>query len=478
MLEDFDLKLLVEPLQTWFLENKRVLPWREHPTGYYVWISEIMLQQTRVEAVKPYFDRFIKELPNIEALANCEEDKLLKLWEGLGYYNRVRNLKIAANQILKEYGGIMPSDYEELLKLKGIGSYTAGAISSIAFGKPVPAVDGNVLRVISRVTADDSDIMKQSVRKNMEQHLLKLMTQHNIDEEDAGCYILEEQNEDIDFEHRTNNPPHQMRRALSGGYGCQLEIEKCQVANANSKSSLYHVIPQIFNQALMELGAMVCVPNGTPHCEVCPWKELCEARKQKRISELPVKKKAKERRIEEKTVLIVKDGEQIALHKRPKKGLLAGLYELPNIEGHLTEQEVTDYLRKQGYEPVRIQKVCDAKHIFSHVEWHMKGYVVFLQAQGYDNPPIQDGEVTCVHEQVGNMYGEYLLHHKNPQTICMDENVLEKNNKNTLDKSTRENDWIFVDVEETKEKYAVPSAFVKYAEYLNLVLGKDAIEPN
>lgn len=376
MLDNFDLRLLVEPLQTWFLENRRILPWREHPTGYYVWISEVMLQQTRVEAVKPYFDRFTKELPDIEALAKCPEDKLLKLWEGLGYYNRVRNLKIAANQILEEYQGVMPSDYEELIKLKGIGSYTAGAISSIAFGNAVPAVDGNVLRVISRVSADDSDIMKQSVRKHMEDKLFALMN-----------------------------------------------------------DSETKVIPQIFNQALMELGAIVCVPNGVPHCENCPWGDLCEARKQNRISELPVKKKAKERRIEEKTVLIIKDGEQIALHKRAKKGLLAGLYELPNTEGHLSEQEVTEYIRKQGYEPVRIQSVCDAKHIFSHVEWHMKGYVVFLQAKDYQNLTDKQTETT-----------------------------------------KKKEDWIFVDVEETKERYAIPSAFVKYAEYLNLVLGKNAIK--
>ncbi len=408
MLEDFNLKLLVEPLQSWFLENKRVLPWREHPTGYYVWISEIMLQQTRVEAVKPYFDRFIKELPDIEALANCPEDKLLKLWEGLGYYNRVRNLKVAANQILEEYNGIMPSEYEDLITLKGIGSYTAGAISSIAFGKPVPAVDGNVLRVISRVTADDSDIMKQSVRKNMENHLLALMN---------------DKNDNL--------------------------IKKEQMISQQNI-----VIPQIFNQALMELGAMVCVPNGAPHCEVCPWGELCEARKQNRISELPVKKKAKERRIEQKTVLIIKDGEQIALHKRPKKGLLAGLYELPNVEGYLSEEEVTTYLRKQGYEPVRIQKACDAKHVFSHVEWHMKGYVVFLQAKEYERRT--SNEVACVHQQVANADCACPL--------CKD-----------MQQNTKDTNWIFVDVDETREHYAIPSAFVKYAEYLNLILGKNAV---
>ena len=377
MIDNFDLKQLVEPLQNWFKRNARVLPWRENPTAYYVWISEIMLQQTRVEAVKPYFDRFIKELPDVKSLAECPEDKLLKLWEGLGYYNRVRNLKIAANQIIEEYDGEIPSEYDELLKLKGIGHYTAGAISSIAYGKAVPAVDGNVLRVISRVTADDSDIMRQSVRNHMEECLYKIM--NNVQE----------------------------------------------------------VNPSVFNQALMELGATVCLPNGAPRCEVCPWGDICEARKQNRIADLPVKQKVKKRRIEEKTVLIVKDGEKLALHKRPAKGLLAGLYELPNVEGYLTENEIIDYIKGEGYQPIRIQPICDAKHIFSHVEWHMKGYVVFLQAQGYEK----------------------------------DANQVDTNNA----EETQHEDWLFVDVEETKEKYAIPSAFAKYTEYLNLVIGKDAI---
>lgn len=381
MIDNYNLTQLIHPLQTWFQSNARVLPWRENPTAYYVWISEIMLQQTRVEAVKPYFDRFIRELPDVKALAECPEDKLLKLWEGLGYYNRARNLKIAANQILDEYDGVIPDEYEELLKLKGIGHYTAGAIASIAYGKAVPAVDGNVLRVISRVTADDSDIMKQSVRTHMEEMLLELM---------------------------------------NSGMG-QNENPKTTLEDAD------RVIPSIFNQALMELGATVCLPNGAPRCEACPWHDFCEARKQDKIAVLPVKTKAKARRIEEKTVFIIKDGEQLALHKRPGKGLLAGLYELPNVEGYLTEQEAVAYIEAQGYTPIRIQPACEAKHIFSHVEWHMKGYVVFLQAKEFANV-------------------------KNPQN------------------------WIFIDVEETKDNYAIPSAFVKYAEYLNMTIGKEAIE--
>ena len=320
MIDNFNLELIVQPLQDWFGGHARVLPWREEPRPYYVWISEIMLQQTRVEAVKGYFERFITELPDVKALAECEEDKLLKLWEGLGYYNRVRNLNAAAIQIMEAYDGRIPDDYQELLKLKGIGHYTAGAIASIAYGKPVPAVDGNVLRVISRVTCDDSDIMKQSVRNHMEEKLAEIMQ----------------------AEHTA-------------------------------------VIPGVFNQALMELGATVCVPNGMPHCMECPWQNLCEAKKRGCIESLPVKKKAKSRRIEEMTVLVIRDDEKVAIHKRSASGLLAGLYELPNLPGHMDTEAVLSYIRELGYAPIRITPLADAKHIFSHVEWRMKGYVVSIE---------------------------------------------------------------------------------------------------
>ena len=169
MIQDFDLAVLTEPLLAWYEKNRRVLPWREEATPYKVWVSEIMLQQTRVEAVKPFFERFTKRLPDVAALAACPEDELLKLWEGLGYYNRVRNMQKAAIFVMEEYGGVLPADYEALLKLKGIGSYTAGAIASIAYGIPVPAVDGNVLRILTRAAADDTDIMKASFRKQVEE---------------------------------------------------------------------------------------------------------------------------------------------------------------------------------------------------------------------------------------------------------------------------------------------------------------------
>lgn len=315
---DARLRAMNGPLLSWYEEHARVLPWRENPEGYRVWISEIMLQQTRVEAVKPYFERFLEALPDVHALAEVEDDRLMKLWEGLGYYNRARNLKKAAGMIVEEYGGIMPETYEELLKLPGIGSYTAGAVSSIAFGHPVPAVDGNVLRVISRVTASREDILKASTKKWMENHLRETMP----------------------------------------------------------KDRASH-----FNQGLIEIGAIVCVPNGQPHCGECPLESICLARKQNLISEIPVKTPPKKRRLEDKTVCILEWENQIGLNKREDTGLLASLYELPNREGHLSPQEIP---KAFGLDPdtiVELESIGTAKHIFSHVEWHMIGYRVLLKSE-------------------------------------------------------------------------------------------------
>lgn len=303
----------VEPVVRWFRECKRDLPWRHNISAYHVWVSEIMLQQTRVEAVKSYYERFLKELPTVRDLAEVSEDKLLKLWEGLGYYNRVRNMQKAAQQIMVDYDGVFPDEYEQIRELKGIGNYTAGAISSFAYGIPKPAVDGNVLRVLSRLTGSDADIMLASTRNRMEQ-------------------ALEE------------------------------------VIPYNAASD--------FNQGLIELGAIVCVPNGSAKCEVCPLHMFCRARIEGRIEELPVKKKAKERRIERKTILILKDGNTVAIKKRPAKGLLARLYELPNVEGHLNIEQVVEHCKSIGLTPIRVKEMGKAKHIFSHVEWHMIGYQI------------------------------------------------------------------------------------------------------
>ena len=279
------------------------------------WVSEIMLQQTRVEAVKPFFERFMTELPTVKDLAEAPEDKLLKLWEGLGYYNRVRNMQKAAQKIEEEYAGKFPENYEEIKALPGIGNYTAGAISSFAYGIPKPAVDGNVLRVVSRLLASDEDIMKASVRTKIENAIEPVIP------EDAASD---------------------------------------------------------FNQGLIEIGAIVCVPNGEAKCEICPLTGICEAKRLGIQNELPVKKKAKARRIEERTVLIFKDGDHVAIRKRPDKGLLAGMYEFPNLDGKLTMDEVTAYSKSIGLAPIRVKKLRNAKHIFSHIEWHMTAYEVIV----------------------------------------------------------------------------------------------------
>lgn len=348
------------PLLTWYDKGRRILPWREEPTPYHVWLSEIMLQQTRVEAVKPYYDRFLKALPDIRSLAEVDEEQLLKLWEGLGYYNRARNLKKAAMTIMSDYGGEMPGQYDELCKLSGIGSYTAGAISSIAFGNPVPAVDGNVLRILSRLRVDDRDILDAKVRKSIEEELRGVMPADR---------------------------------------------------------------PGDFNQALMELGAMVCIPNGMAKCEECPWKHLCEARKQSRIAEFPKKAPKKPRSIEKKTILVIQDAEKVALHKRPDKGLLAGMYEFPSMEGHREEEEVIEYLKQLGLQPLRIRKLEDTKHIFTHKEWHMSGYAI--RVDELCKPP----------------------------------------NRDTT------GDFLFIDPVETKSNYPIPSAFAAYADYMEMKRG-------
>lgn len=358
MQEDNMLEQIVQPLLDWFDQNARILSWREKPEPYRVWVSEIMLQQTRVEAVKPFFERFTEALPDVKALADCPEDSLLKLWEGLGYYNRVRNMQKAAQYMTELYDARMPADYDKLLALPGIGPYTAGAVASIAFEIPVPAVDGNVLRVITRITENDGDILKQSVKHQVEMELLKIMPE-----------------------------------GKSGA----------------------------FNQSLMELGATVCVPNGAPKCEACPVADLCLAHQNGKEMDYPKKTQKKSRKIEKKTVLVIRDGNRAAIRKRPAKGLLAGLYELPNLPGWLSSDEVLAWLKKEGLSPVRIQELSDAKHIFSHIEWHMKGYVILT-------------------EELENASGT---------------------------------DMLFVEPQKTEEEYPIPAAFAAYTGYLQIRLGQE-----
>lgn len=302
---------LAELLLPWYETNKRELPWRRDREPYHVWLSEIMLQQTRVEAVKGYYARFLDALPDIAALANCDDDRLHKLWEGLGYYSRVRNLKKAAQVILAQHGGVFPEDYTDIRALPGIGDYTAGAISSICFGRPEPAVDGNVLRVMTRLTASFEPITKPQTKKEITAQLREWYPEGRCGD---------------------------------------------------------------FTQALMELGATVCLPNGEPRCGSCPAAELCRAREEQLWREIPVKEKKKARKIEEKTVFLLRCGEKLAVRKRPDNGLLAGLWEFPNVSGTLTAQTVLEQVSAWGCRPRELIKSVGKIHIFTHIQWEMTGF--------------------------------------------------------------------------------------------------------
>lgn len=360
-----ELQALVAPLLAWYDSGHRILPWREKPDAYRVWISEIMLQQTRVEAVRPYFDRFLKAFPDVLHLADAPEEEVLKLWEGLGYYSRARNLKKAAVQIGEKYSGVIPDTYEALLQLPGIGSYTAGAIASIAFGRPVPAVDGNVLRILARVRMDAGNIMEQRVRREVWRHLLAIMPS-----------------------------------ARAGD----------------------------FNQALMELGAVVCIPNGMPKCAACPWRVMCRAAAAGKTAEYPKKSRAKPRKIEEKTVLLIQDENRTALRRRPSRGLLAGMYEFPSLDGHRTENEVLSYLSAAEYKVIQIRRLENARHVFTHKEWHMIGYAI--RVDELERPARKAGMP-----------------------------------------------FLFAEKSETEEKYPIPAAFAVYARYLQIRLGNEKYLP-
>lgn len=316
-----NLKIITSVLPAWYQKNARDLPWRKNISPYRTWISEIMLQQTRVESVIPYFLRFIQELPDVESLAAVPEEKLLKLWEGLGYYSRVKNLQKAAKVIVSRYNGVFPERYEEVITLPGIGEYTAGAICSIAFGQPVPAVDGNVLRVFCRITGSFENISLPATKKAVKASLQQIYPEKN---------------------------------------------------------------PGDFTQGLMELGATVCLPNGTPLCSSCPMQEFCRAKKENLIAKIPVKTPPAARKIEQKTVLIISCSGKTALRKRPARGLLANLREFPNFDGFMTKKQVAALLQEYGFQVQQIKSHIRRKHIFTHLEWHMKSFSVTTS----DMPPV------------------------------------------------------------------------------------------
>ena len=309
---------LPQLLLPWYDANKRDLPWRKDKNPYHIWVSEIMLQQTRVEAVKGYYARFLEKLPTVTDLANAPEDLLHKLWEGLGYYSRVRNLKKAAEVIVNTYEGQFPQIYDEVIGLPGIGPYTAGAICSIAYDLPTPAVDGNVLRVFARLIADQTPLNVSVARKNAENMLREIYPQRAGD----------------------------------------------------------------FTQALIELGATVCGPNQKPDCEGCPCREICKASKLGIAHTLPIRPEKKQRPILKKTVFILNCEDHFALEKRPNKGLLAGLWQFPNTEGTLEPEEAISHLASQGFSVKDIHKYVERSHIFTHVQWDMRAYYIALNEMG------------------------------------------------------------------------------------------------
>ena len=319
-MENSVMKQLPLRLLPWYREHRRQLPWRQSREPYHIWLSEIMLQQTRVEAVKGYYQRFLEALPTVEALAQADDELLHKLWEGLGYYSRVRNLKKAACQIVELHDGRFPAEYAQILALPGIGEYTAGAICSIAFDQPRAAVDGNVLRVITRLTEDptpvDSPELKRRVREGLE--------------------------------------------------------------------AVYPKEAGEFTQALMELGATLCGPNWKPRCDECPCQDLCAGHLHGTAEQFPVKKPKAKRREEERTVFILSCDGRYALEKRPQKGLLAGLYQFPNCLGSLETEQALSYLEAQGLHPKDLKLQLQRQHIFTHIRWDMRGYFIEVAASEGD----------------------------------------------------------------------------------------------
>ena len=313
MTEHWDnIEKLCAPLLLWYDAHRRVLPWREEPSPSRTWVSEIMLQQTRVSAVLPYYERFLRELPDVRALAAVPEERLFKLWEGLGYYSRARNLHRAAKVVVDDCGGELPRSFAALKRLPGVGDYTAAAIASINYGAPEPAVDGNLLRVAARAAGCADDVTDARTKARFRERL----------------------------------------------------------ANAIDRDR-----PGAWNQAMMDLGALVCLPNGAPLCAECPVRAFCEAYRAGLTGVLPVRGAKKPRRAEERTVFLLLRGGFLALRRRPDTGLLAKLDEFPSVSGNLDESGARVALAQLGVKPISLTPCGTAKHVFTHLEWQMKGYI-------------------------------------------------------------------------------------------------------
>lgn len=332
------LEQCAEKLLVWYRSHRREFPWRSEPSPYHVWLSEIMLQQTRIEAAMPYYYRFLEAVPDIESLAALSEDRLLKLWEGLGYYSRARNLQKAARIVCEKYGGELPADYNALLALPGIGEYAAGAIASIAFSIPASAVDGNVMRVLARLCGDDTDVLSSGAKRHFTAIADAMVPSHD---------------------------------------------------------------PGAFNQAVMELGETICLPNAAPRCESCPIREHCTAYADGTTLQLPVRIKRTKRRVEHRTVGLVIDrrgaSPRVLLHRRADTGLLAGMWEFPNALPD--EPLLPESIAAEPVEPD--MALPTAKHVFSHIEWHM---IARLYDAALDDLPSGYAAVT-----IDELHSEYAL---------------------------------------------------------------------
>ncbi|MFD1031371.1 A/G-specific adenine glycosylase [Metaplanococcus flavidus] len=311
---NIDKKQFQNDLIDWFHTEKRDLPWRRTADPYQIWISEIMLQQTRVDTVIPYYKRFVEKFPTLHDLAMADEEVLLKQWEGLGYYSRARNLQAGVREVAEKYGGKVPGSRKEILALKGVGPYTAGAVLSIAYGLPEHAVDGNVMRVLSRILLIDEDIAKPKTRKVFEEAVTALIS---------------------------------------------------------------HEDPSAFNQGLMELGALVCTPTS-PKCLLCPVREHCAAFNEGRQHELPVKTKAKTNKGVNYAMVAIRSGESLLMEKRPSTGLLANMWQFPLLEiaESIGAPGVEERLSEQFKGTVeKAEKITSFKHVFSHLTWNVDGFI-------------------------------------------------------------------------------------------------------
>ena len=350
-IEEFQHKIL-----TWYRSHRREMPWREDPSPYRIWISEIMLQQTRVDTVIPYFNNFMEKYPTIESLANSDEDELMKYWEGLGYYSRIRNIRETALNIASNYEGKIPETFDELLKLKGIGEYTAGAIASEAFGQKVPAVDGNVFRVFARLTAKEDDLRDLKFQKRLKGAVTSVLPESQIGD---------------------------------------------------------------FNQGLIELGALICIPKGSPKCGLCPVKDLCLSNKLNLQDKIPVKSKAKQRTVQEKTVFILQYQDKFAVRKRDDQNLLAGLFEIPNVEGFYTIDEAKIVVEEMGFVVSDLHMIKDRKVIFTHIEWILQGYYVHVENES-DLYIFETKENLIRKYTLATAFREYLSMMEEPQQLSLD----------------------------------------------------------